>query len=372
MRTCLWLTTFIAAALLLVSTPGCQEKAAGTEPGAEKLAQTAAEPKPPQPAAEPVIVGPPPKIIIDNPVHSFGDVDPGSSHSCQFGFSNQGQGVLEITKVQSTCGCTVPELKKKTYLPGENGTIDVTFRAGMHGGATSKDLYVLSNDPLNPKAKLAIDANVVQKITYEPKRFKLKPNEENAGMGQIKIASVDGKVFAISRVDIKPECMTVDYDPVAEANQFVITPQVLSDKLAGVSNGTITIRLTHPSQTVISIPFDVLPPFRADPATLVALNADPAKPVQKTVYILSNYGEQFEVESVSASNDAIKIVSEEKAQDKYVIVVDIVPPENLGKKRYFDSKLTVHIAGGETLTINCVGSVSKKTKQKERFTLRSL
>jgi len=364
MRTCPWLTTFIAAALLLVSTPGCEEKAADTEPGTEKLTQTATEPQTPQPAAEPVIIGPPPKIVIDNPVHDFGDIDPGSSHSCQFSFSNQGQGVLEITKVQSTCGCTVPELKKKTYPPGENGTIDVTFRAGTHGGATSKDLYVLSNDTSNPKAKLTIKANVVQKITYEPRRFKLKPNEENAGVGQIKIASIDGKAFAISRVDIKPACMTVDYDPVAEANEFVITPQVLKDKLPGLRNGTITIRLTHPSQTTISIPFDVLPPFRSDPATLVALNAEPGKPTQKTIYILSNYGEQFEVESVSAANDAIRVVSEEKAEDKYIIVVDIVPPENLGTKRYFDSKLTVHIAGGETLTINCVASVSPKTVKK--------
>lgn len=365
MRITFGLTTFVAAAFLLLSTAGCEERAADIKPNTEEFTQTATEPQTQQTTAEPIVEGPPPKIVIANPIHDFADTEPGSSNTCRFDFSNEGQGVLNITKIQSTCGCTVPELKKKTYLPGESGTINVTYRAGTHSGAASKHLYVLSNDTSNPKAKLTVKANVVQKITYEPRRFRLKPNEENAGVGEIKIASIDGKAFSISRVEIRPPCMSADYDPLAEGTEFVIAPQVLKDKIRGISNGTITIRLTHPSQKTISIPFDMLPPFRSDPATLVALNAEPVKPVRKTIYILSNYGEQFEVDSVSASNDAIKIISEEKAEDKYIIVVDIVPPEDLvGTKRYFDSKLTVHIAGGETLTINCVGSVSSKTAKK--------
>jgi hypothetical protein len=97
---------------------------------------------------------------------------------------------------------------------------------------------------------------------------------------------------------------------------------------------------------------------------LIALNADSAKPIRKTIYILSNYAEDFEVESVSASNDSIKIVDEEMLEDKYVIVVDIAPPSDLGSRRHFNSKLTVNIASGEHLVINCVGSAAVKTAKK--------
>jgi hypothetical protein len=364
MKVTLCFAALVAWALLLASH-GRQEKIA--EPKPHLPPSTSAQQLPPKESApgEAVVVGAPPKIVVDNAVHDFGDIEPGSKNTCKFNFSNQGRGVLEITKVQSTCGCTVPELKKKTYLPGESGTINVTYHASPHGGHVSKSLYILSNDKSNPKAKLSIKARIIEKVTYEPKRFTMMPKEKNAGVGEIKITSVDGKSFAISHIDIKPACMTINYDPATEANEFVLHPQVVMDKLEELRNGTITITLTHPSVKTILIPFDMLPPFRADPATLIALNAEPGKPIQKTIYILSNYGEDFEVESVSVSNDAIKIVSEEKTADKYIIVVDIVPPKDIGNKRYFNSKLTVHIAGGETLRINCVGRVSPKGAKNE-------
>jgi hypothetical protein len=364
MKISFWLTALVTSAVLLITAPGCQEKAAGAKPMAEELTQASIKPQTEQATSEPVVEVPPPKIVVENPVHDFGDIDPGSSQSCKFEFSNQGQGVLNITRIQSTCGCTVPELEKKTYLPGESGFVSVAYHAGPHSGATSKHLYILSNDTENPKSQLTIKANVIEKISYEPKRFRLKLNQENANLGDIKIKSLDGKAFAISRIQIRPECMKIEYDPVVEADEFVLQPVVDVNKLKDIGNGTISITLTHPSQKNISIPFDLLPPFKSDPATLIALNADPARPIRKTLYVLSNYGENFEIQSVSASNDAIKIISQEFLGDKYEIILDIVPPSDLGTKRHFDSKLTVEIAGGEKLVINCVGSVSKKTTQK--------
>jgi hypothetical protein len=363
MKISFWLATIVTSAIILMTALGCEEKAADTRPGSEEFAQEVAKSQAEQTVVE-TAEAPLPQIVVETAVHDFGDVDPGSKNTGQFQFSNQGQGVLEIKKIQSTCGCTVPELKKKTYLPGESGTVTVTFRPGLRSGHVSKHLYILSNDKVNPKAKLTVKANVVQKISYEPKRFRLRPNEENVGVGDIKIRSLDNRAFAISRIRVQPECMKVDYDPVVEANEFVIKPVVETEKIKGMRNGKITITLTHPSQKTISIPFDLLPPFKSDPATLIALNADPDKPIRKTLYVLSNYGEDFDIESVSASNDAIKIISQEYLGDKYEIILDIVPPQNLGTKRYFNSKLTVDIAGGEKLVINCVGSISPKTAKK--------
>jgi hypothetical protein len=344
MKVSFWRIAFAASIILLMCGLGCEEKAADTELPAKELRQAGVDAE--QPGTQAAVEGPPSNIVVENPVYDFGDIDPGSKHTGEFKFTNQGQGVLNIKKIQSTCGCTVPQLKKKTYEPGESGTITVTFRPGHRSGPVSKNLYILSNDKDDPRARLTIKAKVTQKISYEPKRFRLKLNEENAGMGEITIKSLDGKSFAISRIQIRPDSIKVDYDPATEAKEFVLSPKVDPNKIRNMRNGNIILKLTHPSQKSISIPFDVLPPFKSDPATLIALNADPAKPVRKTVYILSNY------------------ISEEMLEDKYVIVVDIVPPENLGTKRHFNSKLTVNIAGGEQLVINCVGSVPVKTAKK--------
>jgi hypothetical protein len=358
------LIIFIGLAILLINEAGCQEKAANIQTQMEESPQQETESQSEQPESETAAEELPSKIVVENDVHDFGDINPNSEQKCQFHFSNQGQGALEITKVQSTCGCTVPQLKKKTYLPGENGTIDVTYHPGQRSGRVSKNLYIISNDKQSPRAQLTVKANVVRKISHTPQRFKLRLDEENAGVGDITIKNLDGKAFAISKVRITPNCMSIDYDPVVEANEFVLKPHVDMEKIKDVKSGTITIDITHPSEKTISIPFNLLPPFSSDPATLIALNVSPDKPIQKTLYILSNYAEDFEIESITPGNDAIKIISEEHQADKYVITVDIVPPSDIGDKRYFNSKLTVKFAGGEELVINCVGSIRGKTPEK--------
>jgi hypothetical protein len=358
------LPVFISFTILLINEAGCQEKTVDVHPQTEEYIQEVNEPQVEQAKTETIIEESSPKIVLENDVHDFGDINPNTEQKCQFHFSNQGQEVLKIEKVQSTCGCTVPDLKKKTYLPGESGTINVTYHPGQRSGQISKHLYILSNDKQNSRAPLTIKANVIQKISYTPKRFKLRLDEENAGVEELTIKSVDGKAFAISKFRIQPECMNIDYDPAVEAEEFVLKPQVDKEKVKDTKNGTITITITHPSQDTISIPFNLLPPFKSDPATLIALKTTPDKPIRKTLYILSNYAEDFEIDSVTTSNDAIKIISEEKLQDKYEIILDIVPPSDIGNKRYFNSKLTVKISGGEELVINCVGSIPDKTTEK--------
>ncbi len=358
------LPVFISLIILLIPEAGCQEKTGDTHPQTEEYTQPVNELQNEQAEPETTIEEPLPKIVVENDVYDCGDINPNSTQKGQFHFSNQGQGVLEIEKIQSTCGCTVPELKKKTYLPGESGTINVTYRPGQRSGQVSKHLYILSNDKQNSRAPLTIKANVVRKINYTPKRFKLRLDEENTGVGNITIKSLDGKAFAISRIRIKPECMKIDYDPVVEAEEFVLKPQVDMEKVKDTKSGTINIKITHPSQDAISIPFNLLPPFKSDPATLIALKATPDKPIRKTLYILSNYAEEFEIVSVTPSNDAIKIINQEYLGDKYEITLDIVPPSDIGQKRYFNSKLTVDIAGSEELVINCVGSIPDKTTEK--------
>ena len=361
--------TFVVGTLFII---GCEENASATKSNAEyaqgemsqQAVQSTSEPtaqegiESQQDDVEPQ--GPEPKIVVEKNIYDFGDIDPGSTNKGEFNFTNQGKGELKVERIQSTCGCTVPKLEKKTYLRGESGTINVTFRPGQRSGKITKHLYILSNDKDDPRAELTIKANVVKKISYEPGRFRLRLDEENAGVKEIKIESTDGRNFAISSIKIIPECMAIDYDPALEAKEFILHPVVDVNEIKDVRSGNINIKLTHPSQNSITIPFDLLAPFKTDPATLIALNVDAGNPVQKTVYILSNYDEEFEVKSVTPSSDAIKVIRQEYVENSYHIELQIAPPSDIGTKRYFDGKLTVEMADGEKVVINCVGSVLQK------------
>ncbi len=238
----------------------------------------------------------------------------------------------------------------------------MTYNTGRRGGKSSKHLYAYSNDKENEKVALTIKGNIIEKISYEPKRLSLALNKENAGCPDITIESKDDEEFAITRVVVSGEAMTAEYDPLVKATEFVVKPKVDMDKISKQTGGTLTIYLTHSVMDKVAIPYNILAPFKADPPTIIALNAQPGQAIHRTVYVLSNYDEKFEVEAVEAEDDFIKIADVEKHDDdRYKIDVEIMPPEQ-SDKRHFNSSVTVSIAGGQTLKINIVGSLtSRKT-----------
>jgi len=61
-----------------------------------------------------------------------------------FPFTNSGEEPVTITRMTSSCGCTVPELEKRTYAPGEGGEITALFTFGSREGRQLKRITVES------------------------------------------------------------------------------------------------------------------------------------------------------------------------------------------------------------------------------------
>ena len=111
-----------------------------------------------------------PRISFEKTVCDLGDVGQGTKNPCEFKFTNTGQALLKIGKIKRTCGCTIFELDRKEYAPGQKGTIRVSYIAGKSTALRQKHIYVPSNDKDNPKVKLTIKARVVQLIEATPQR----------------------------------------------------------------------------------------------------------------------------------------------------------------------------------------------------------
>lgn len=335
---------------------GCQETAKRLETETVKSVEVKIVERPAKPqAAKQLIDGPAPKIVVLKPIHDFGKIGPGTKNTCEFKFTNTGDSLLKINKIQTTCGCTVPELAKKEYAPGESGTINVRYSSPKTQGAVTKHLYIHSNAQNNPKARLTIKAGVVLKIAYEPKKLNLLLKDENAGCGQITIKSLDGQPFSIKRFKSTGNSITADIDSSVEAMEFVLQPKVDIEKLKKSLNGRIEISLTHPQGDTVIIPFKALPRFKISPPSIIAFNAEPQKPIHKELWILNNYDEDFEIESTSSKNGIIKVLSQKKVDNRYQFELEIMPPAAQDKKRVFSDVFYVNIKGGEKLHVNCRG-----------------
>lgn len=90
------------------------------------------------------VENPDPKAVFspDKRVHDFGPIDARYPVSRTFTLRNSGDATLSITKVESECGCTVPELLETEIPPGESTTLTVTFDPEGKSGLVTKTVTV--------------------------------------------------------------------------------------------------------------------------------------------------------------------------------------------------------------------------------------
>ncbi len=345
--------------LLLVLPSGCQDsaspaKAPQTQPAGDEgvePAQTTTQ----APGTEPVEVQASvvvPRVSFDKLVHDFGEIGPETKQTAEFKFTNTGDAPLIITKVGSCCGVTTKGVKDgQKYAPGESGVLQVDYPAGAYPGAVKKQLHVQTNDPEHAVVTLTFTATIVRRVDYKPERLRLFLRQENAGSGDITLTSLDGRPFSITGFRSTANALSAEFDPAVTATEFVLKPKADMEKLRRNLRGQISIDLTHPECKNVRVLYDVLPEFTINPPQVMLFNLKANEPVQREIWVLSNYQDQFEIESATSQKETVKLLEYKKVGNRYQLRVEVTPPAPEGDRAVLADVLEVKIKDGETLSI---------------------
>ena len=101
-----------------------------------------------------------PVISFKNKNYDFGVLIEGEKVSHVFKFKNTGTADLVITKVSSSCGCTVVDFSNAPVPPGGEGKIEVVFNSAGTRGYQHKKIRVLANTIPN-LTELSVTAQVL-------------------------------------------------------------------------------------------------------------------------------------------------------------------------------------------------------------------
>jgi len=348
------------AVCVFIAQIGCEQPAGAAEPAVSKAAVGSAKAGSGVDKTETAKPDPnSPTVTFEKLVNDFGEVSPQTKNSCEFKFKNTGKGTLKIGRIKSSCGCTVPRLDKLEYAPGETGAIQVTYRVGSHPGLSSKNVYVDSNDKKNPKVRLTVKATVVVKVEHKPQSFRISLRNEDLGLEPITLRSVDKQEFSIKSFSSTSDCIKAQFDPQAKSVQFVLQPEADIEKLKNTSYGSVDIELTHPECKKVNIRFSVQKRFTISPPTISLYNAKPGEAIKRKVWIINNFGEDFEVASTTSKTGYIRVLGQEKVKTtsggtRYKFDVEVTPPADDTKARFMD-ELTVKTKDGEDLKVDCRG-----------------
>lgn len=95
---------------------------------------------------------------------------------------NTGNQPLRVFEVKPSCGCTTAPLDKDILKPGETAKIDIKLDLKGNIGQISKDVNIMTNDPIRKNVRLVLKANSVTSLDKEPKFFAfntVKPGEKS-------------------------------------------------------------------------------------------------------------------------------------------------------------------------------------------------
>lgn len=84
------------------------------------------------------------KIEFKSETVDYGVIAKGSDGIRVFEFTNTGNAPLIITKVSSSCGCTIPKKPEEPIMPGKTGEIQVKYDTNRVG-PIRKAITVISN-----------------------------------------------------------------------------------------------------------------------------------------------------------------------------------------------------------------------------------
>ncbi|OGB67046.1 MAG: hypothetical protein A2Y94_10535 [Caldithrix sp. RBG_13_44_9] len=83
-------------------------------------------------------------------------------------FTNSGNLPLKIGRIQTSCGCTVAQLDKLTYLPNEEGEIAVQFNTKGQAGLTRKTVNVSIEEGTPSSVRVTLQTIVKQQLEINP------------------------------------------------------------------------------------------------------------------------------------------------------------------------------------------------------------
>lgn len=107
-----------------------------------------------------------PQIIVEPTTYDFGNLVFGVIAEQKFKIKNTGPGILQISRITTSCSCTSANIGKNQLNSGEETELLVRYDtgamgSGSHGkGQQDRIIYIKSNDPAQPQVELTTTAFV--------------------------------------------------------------------------------------------------------------------------------------------------------------------------------------------------------------------
>ncbi|MEO0017964.1 MAG: hypothetical protein RLZZ522_1247, partial [Verrucomicrobiota bacterium] len=196
-----------------------------------------------------------PAIQFARTEHDFGKVKCGTTLNFDFVFTNGGDAPLEITSVQSSCGCTTAGSWTKSVQPGQSGTIPIQFTTDQLSGAVRKSVTVGCNAPGKSRSVLNITGMVWREIDVSPEVafFTPKAGAETVAAKVIRIVNNSSEPLELAVPECANKAFAMELKTLRKNQEFELRVSLTPPFGPAVVQAPITIKTSSKSLPVLTV-----------------------------------------------------------------------------------------------------------------------
>lgn len=198
-----------------------------------------------------------PRIEVASSEFDFGTIEEGEEVTHVFRFSNTGDAPLNIERVRSSCGCTVPRLSSEVLAPGDVGELEAVFDSKRFNGQVVKTIYLYTNDPLHDVVQLSLRGEVRKVVAADPPRVDfgvIAPGEQK--QARITLSNSSDETIQLDGVTVTNPAVEAELqaDVLDPQSELTLTLTVRAEQEKGRLSGYVIIPTNHENVTEIRLP----------------------------------------------------------------------------------------------------------------------
>lgn len=256
------------------------------------------------------------RIIFISDAVETGEILDTEIATVEFKFRNVGPGPLTVTRVQPTCGCTVPEMEKTVFEPNEEGTITAKFDPKGMQGNVARSIQVFTDSIATPNVTINIRAYVKPVVLTMPKDM-VNFESVNKGQETVREIRVFGRIpdFEVTRASTtEPLLYDVEVSKVGMTDvmgemlpEYVIRVRLKKDAPPGQHPGTLTIRTNDERRAIFSMALmsNIVGDLEMSPVRMTLGRLAVGETFEREIRVRSRTAAAFEIKGVTLSNPAV-------------------------------------------------------------------
>ncbi len=191
-----------------------------------------------------------PRIKFEDTRHNYGTIrEEAGKQEAVFNFTNTGDSVLVITRVQSSCGCTASDYTKAPVPPGGKGFVTAVFDPRGYNSRFAKSISVYTNTR-PPVTVLIIEGQVTprEKSVEELYTFAVGPVRfQSNHLAFTTTKKNEKKIRVMPVINTSKEPATVEFEGIPAHLSLKMNPATLKPGEKGMIEGTYDARLNSSS-----------------------------------------------------------------------------------------------------------------------------